>query len=130
MLHDFKLYRSTISKLITLLHNQETAKTNFANNCLILAMSTESTINYHKKTICLLYSANHFLFPHYTLFYYSTRKKNPFALYIYKSKKTIQKTLERNHLKKEKKHFKLCNRLSKFFEEARITRSIWNFTMS
>ena len=37
--------------------------------------------------------------------------------------------LERNHVKKRKKHFKLCNPLSKFFEEARITRSIWNFTM-
>ena len=37
---------------------------------------------------------------------------------------------ERNHVKKEKKHYLLRNRLTKFFEEATIARSIWNFIMS
>ena len=58
----------------------------------------------------------------------TTKKKSRHL--IYKPTKTIQKTLEQNHVKKGKKHFKLCNRLSKFFEEARISRLIWNFTMS
>ena len=55
-----------------------------------------------------------------------------FDLPSYKSKKTIQKTLEQNHVKKEKKSTtnKLCNRQTKFFEEARFTRSIWNFIIS
>ena len=66
--NNFKLLRSTVSELITLLHNQKTSKTNFTNNCLILASSTESTINYHKKTIALLYSANQFLFFDYNVF--------------------------------------------------------------
>ena len=44
--------------------------------------------------------------------------------------KKISKTLGQNHVKKRKKHFKLCNQLTKFFEEARITRTIWNLTMS
>ena len=90
---------SRISELITLLHNQETAKTNFTNNCLILATSTESTINYHKKTISLLYSVNQSL-P--TTHFSTTTKKKSLRLIYINRKKTIQKTLERNHVKKIK----------------------------
>ena len=46
------LLRLTISELITLLYNQETAKINsINNNRTILATSTESTTSYLKKTI-------------------------------------------------------------------------------
>ena len=42
------------------------------------------------------------LSPDYTLFYYSTAlPKNPVALYINRQK-TIQKSLEQNHVKKKK----------------------------
>ena len=116
-----------ISELITLLHNQETAKTNFTNNCLILATSTESTINYHKKTISLLYSVNQSLPT--THFSTTTQKKIP-TPYIYKSKKNNPENARTKSREKDKKHYLLCNRSTKFFEEARITRSIWNFTMS
>ena len=102
MLHDFKLFRSTISELITSLHNQETAKTNFTNNCSMLIMSTESTINYHKKTIAFLYSITQSLsLPTTTLLYSLLLKKS--RRLIHKSKKAIQKLLEQNHMKKEKK---------------------------
>ena len=53
VLYDFKLLRSTISKLLTLPHNQKTAKTNFTNNCSIFSTSTKSTVNYCKQTIAL-----------------------------------------------------------------------------
>ena len=106
ILHDFKLLRLTISELITLLHNQETAKINFTNNCLILATYTESTINYHKKKQYPFFtlSINLSLSPlHASLYFlYSLQlKKNPVVLYINR-KKTIQKTLERNTWKKKK----------------------------
>ena len=102
MLHNFKLLCSMISELITLLHNQKTAITNFTNNYSIFATSTESTINYQENNSPSLLRQSISLSPHYTLLYsHSTSSKKSRRL-IYKSKKTIQKTLERNHVKKEK----------------------------
>ena len=88
ILHDFKLLCPTISKLTTLPHNQETAKINSTNNFLILATSTESTINYQKKNngpslLCQSIS------PRYTLLYCSLLpKKNPVALYVHSKKQS------------------------------------------
>ena len=53
-----------------------------------------------------------------------------FSRFRFHRKSTASTSLARTKSReKRKKHFKLCNPLSKFFEEARITRSIWNFTM-
>ena len=110
-----------ISELITLLHYQKTAKTSFTNNCSILAKSTESTINYHKKTISLLYFVNQSLSPLHS--FSTTTKKDPVALYINrKNNPEIARTKSSN--KRKKSTTKLCNRPMKFFEEAKITRSV------
>ena len=101
------LLRFTISELITLLHNQETAKTNSTNNSSILARSTEPTINYHKKTIALFYSVNQSLSPHYNTSLLSLTtlysiKKKPRRL-IYKSKKNNPENARAKSREKEKK---------------------------
>ena len=51
-------------------------------------------------------------------------------LILYINGETIWRTLERNHVNNKKNITSYANRLSKFFEEARIARSLWNFTMS
>ena len=84
ILHNFKVLRSTILELITLLHNQETTKTNFTNNCLILATSTESTINYHKKNNGTSLLRQSLSLSVVMLLYTTT--KNPVALYINRKK--------------------------------------------
>ena len=133
MLHDFKLLHLTISKLITLPHIQKTtAKTNFTNNCLMFSTSTKSTINYHKNNGPSLLCQSISLFPTTAFFALSpqlTLKKIP-SPYIYKSTENNPENARTKSREKRKKHFKLCNQLSKFFEEARITRSIWNRIMS
>ena len=58
----------------------------------------------------------------------TTLQKHSIALYI--NPKNNPENAKTKSREKRKKHYWLCNRLSKFFEEARITRSIWNRIMS
>ena len=88
--------------------------------------------------MALLYSVNQSLSPPLQRFLLSDSptllllKKNAVALYTsYKPKKNNPENARtKSREKRKESHFKLCNRLLKFFEEARITRSIWNRIMS
>ena len=101
------LLRLTISELITLLHNQETAKINSTNNNrTILATSTESTITYLKKTIGFFLLCQSISLPATTFLYsllqlYNSLIKNLVA--IYKNRKNNPENARAKSREKRKK---------------------------
>ena len=93
----------TISELITLLHNQETTKTNSTNNNrTTLATSTESTINYHKKNYDPFSTPSINLSPHYDVSLSTTTTQKKFCRLIYESKSNPENSRTKSREKRKK----------------------------
>ena len=131
-----KLLRSTIPKNESLHHTfKKRPQNKSTNNYSIFSTSTKSTINYRKKTTpkwVFLNPSNH------SFFYFSlslwpslsrawsrsrSRQRNSRRL-IYKRRNNLENARTKTREQQEKSITSYANRLSKFFEEARIAGPI------